>query len=616
MCFLTLTLHAQTENSLFTPIKLPKKMNDEQTAMVAKIEKYPNVTSVQYVTVNDYTKFIEGVQLVFSIPNEVTPVKAKIKRSEISENGNFVLYAIFENIEGQITLLKEEEKIFGTMSYENNTYRIVGLGKNLSALMTMNPNRPKGQCGHENDKEDIQTTPSVPESSPEVINPCTQAPFTSILCLFTPAANAVEPSINQIASICAVNFNNALSNSSVGSVNARVVIAGVESLPGFTERSANIIDDTRRLTTGAGVAEIRRRFFADIVVLFTEGNYTNGLGQIFGNVEQIRAEEATAFAIVEVEEAADDKMWTFTHEVGHLFGGRHQDDFDGAANAHGMAFDVRYGLFNLGRKRYHTIMHRLTENRDRILHFSNPNITYQGVATGNSSCCDVASVINDRAFAVSGFRTPPSTLTANILGIGHVFQSGTYYWEPSISCGTDPYTTQWDVLFPNGQVYSSQTVANDGLLRLDFYPYASITQFGFITIRMTVRSSDNQTATSFMNVYIDPLQVYGANPESNNQTAQIALTMVEGTDLTSISPIFPNPVTSKAYFDFVLNKEADVKVSLFDSQGKEVKSYLLGKKVKGHNQQEIDVANLNSGLYLCRIATNSSFITQKFTINH
>ena len=359
--------------------------------------------------------------------------------------------------------------------------------------------------------------------------------------------------------------------------------------------------------------DLRQSRSADMVVILTNGNYFN----IGGRTKLIGTDEPNAFSIVQVQEAANPDNQVFCHELGHQFGGRHENDFPSDPEySHAMDFDVRYGLFNWGRKEFNTIMRNPTKDRKLVLHFSNPNITYQGVKTGSEGCCNVARVIRENAPRIANFRTPINVLSASIIGTNYIYYSGTFYWEPSITCGTGPYTTQWDVLYPNGQLYSSQTVANDGLLRLDFYPYASITQYGMIVIRVTVRSSNNETTTSFMNVYIDPLDMYMVNPNTNNDTAQIAMIRVEGTELTSISPIFPNPATSKAYFDFVLNKEADVKVSLFDSQGKEVKSYLLGKKFKGHNQQEIDVANLNSGLYLCRIATNTSFITQKFTITH
>ena len=69
-------------------------------------------------------------------------------------------------------------------------------------------------------------------------------------------------------------------------------------------------------------------------------------------------------------------------------------------------------------------------------------------------------------------------------------------------------------------------------------------------------------------------------------------------------------------FDYILNVETDVKITLLDAQGKAVKTFSLGLKAKGYNQEEIDVSSLNSGLYLCRIGTNSSSVTQKILITH
>ena len=69
-------------------------------------------------------------------------------------------------------------------------------------------------------------------------------------------------------------------------------------------------------------------------------------------------------------------------------------------------------------------------------------------------------------------------------------------------------------------------------------------------------------------------------------------------------------------FDYILNVETDVKITLLDAQGKAVKTFPLGLKAKGYNQEAIDVSSLNSGLYLCRIGTNSSSVTQKILITH
>ncbi len=612
MFFLTITLHAQTENSLFTPIKLPKKLTDEQAVMVTKIEKYPNVKNVQYVTVNDYTKFVEGAYLIFAIPNEVTPVKAKIKRSEIQKNGDYVLYAIFENSFDDILLIKEKEKVFGTMSFGANSYRIYGIGKGFSALMTLDETTSNGQCGNDG-KEEPHIIPSVLQAnSPEVINPCIPSPLTSVLCLFTDAANATDPAISQTATIGMYNFNNALSNSAVSSTNARIIINGVVPLSGFMETSNGSQADLDRFAINPDVQNLRNQFSADVVVLFTNGDY----GNVGGRTRQISAEEPNAYCLVEVEFAVRESYEVFIHELGHIFGGRHENDVPSTPTySHGMDFDVRYGLFNWGRKEYRTIMRNRTSDRKLISHFSNPDITYQGVSTGNSSCCNVASVISENAPRISSFRTTPSSLSASILGMGYIYESGSYYWEPSITCGVGPYTTQWDVIFPNGQTFYSETVDNDGQLRLDIYPYSTIAQYGFITIRMTVRSSDNQETVSFMNVYIDSYMPFGANPvdKLNKQSDYINL---KGTDIESIGSIFPNPATSKANFDFVLNRETEVTVSLFDSQGKEVRMFPLGKKTKGYNQQEIDISNLKAGIYLCRITAKGSFSTQKFSIVH
>lgn len=617
MCFLTITLHAQTENSLFTPIKLPKKMNDEQTTMVTKIEKYPNVKNVQYVTVNDYTKFVEGAYLVFTVPNEVNPVKAKIKRSEISENGDYVLYAICDSLQGEISLIKKNQLAFGTFSFKENIYRIYGIGKNLSALLTLGKGTQTAKCGNDIKTETIPNTSATNQmnNQPEVILPCNDVPVITIACYYTTAADNKDPSIGQTAVIAINDFRNALQNSSV-ILPIGIGLFDVRHLPDFNEQSGFIDDDLNKFIS---ITESERNaFHVDLRVLLTDGNYD--FGNLLGKVPEgaIPAESNNAVAIVEVEHAVTPSEWVFTHELGHLFGGRHEFG-PGAipSTARGMAFDFP-NIFSYypSTMKAHSIMHQLVDNtwnwfnpRKRILTFTNPDMSFLGVPLGDPNCCNVAAEIRRTAPIIANFKSEPLNLSTSILGTSHILQSGTYYWEPQISCGNGPYITTWDVMSPNGNILMSRTVSNDELLRLDFYPYATIAQYHSLTIRMTVRSSDNQVLVNFLIVVVDQLYniVQQNNPRHNEEMKSKNL---------EIGNVFPNPANSKIVVDYTLNQNSEVKIHIFNSQGIRVHELDLGNQTKNYYQREIDVSEFSAGMYNCLISSGSTTQTKKFVITH
>ncbi len=585
--------------------------------MISKIKKYPNVKDVQYVKIDDYTKCIEGDYLNFTIPNQPNLIKAKIKRSELSENGDYVCYARFENCYGEISLIKLKDKVFGSMSYQDNIYRIYGIGKGLSAILTLNDSTIKGKCALVNESNTLE--PIHPFSQPEVISPCLAVPDIRILCYYTDAADNKDPDVSQTAVQCINDFRNALDNSGV----SMPVGIGFELKPlhNFVEQSGFIERDIDRFATT--VQSDRVTYHGDICVLLTDGNYD--FGNTFGQVkdEKIPSEKATAFAIVEVEDAATPSRWVFTHELGHMFGGRHQGN-GVASTARGMPFDVEFGLFGWGVKRFTTIMHTLDDTwlgtigtlgaRRRVLQYSNPNINYFGVSTGNSSCCNVAQEIELNALRIAGFESDPLMFSATIIGQSHIFQSGTYYWEPNISCGNGPYRTKWDIMTPNGLTLWSREVADDGLFRLDFYPFSTLSQYSSLTIRMTVQSSDNQTRVAYMLLTIDPLPMM-MKPVDGNIKVQNTHANNLDSDIESVGAVFPNPTTVKINFDYILKRETNVKIAIVDSHGREVKSYHLSNKSKGYNQQELDISSLPTGIYMCRVITDNSFSTQKFSIN-
>src|SRR5436190_1143908 len=99
-------------------------------------------------------------------------------------------------------------------------------------------------------------------------------------------------------------------------------------------------------------------------------------------------------------------VYTFAHELGHNMGCAH----DRQNSSSGGAFPYSYGYRFTGDDNnvYRDIMAYAPGTR--IANFSNPNVTYQGVATGvavgATNAADNATSISNTMATVAAFRTP------------------------------------------------------------------------------------------------------------------------------------------------------------------------------------------------------------------
>ncbi len=603
------TLMAQSKNAnLFTVVDLPKNLTDEQEEMVAKIEKYPNLAKVTYVSIADVNALQRNGFLDFGIPNEPTKTipRLKLKRLEVTDSDNSFAYGMFVGDFGELMLTKQKGLVFGTMRYDSKSYLIYGIDVHLSAILELNAttaNDLKAECNQtHSDEPSTNLVATPPPPTPESIEPCQDNVTTSVLILFTTAANAIDPNINQTA-INSVNaYNSILGNSLVSATGTRLRSVGVELLPGFAERAANIAGDVANLSTTA----IGRRGAtgADIVVLLTRGQYTNAVGR----VQQINAEDLNAYAIVETLNAVHPDYNTFSHEVGHLFGGRHQNDLGGPEYSHGQLFNIQTGwwIFTTINK-YRTMMGvAVDEYSRRVPYFSNPNSSAYGGLTGQPDVSNVARLIGETTPRISSYQSAPSPFSSNIWGTDYISYAGTYSYEPAITCGCAPYSTVWQVDYSNGTSYS-ETTTNDTPISIGVFNNNE-----FITISMTVTSCDGRVSTSFKSIWVDFWSQMLKKPSDSTKPSNFIVSRTANT----FSEIFPNPTTSVASFDYNLVEPTHLKVVLIDGLGKTVKTLINEDKQVGYYQHKMEVSDLNAGVYFLQIVSDKQTVTRKILIQH
>ena len=187
---------------------------------------------------------------------------------------------------------------------------------------------------------------------------------------------------------------------------------------------------------------LRDQYGADIVVLLT------ATGGGCGMVEYIEASAATAFAVVRV--GCELNRFTFTHEIGHLFGSEHELSEDPFYPCEPYCYN--HGLVPQSRNWKTVMAVKSLESITRIAFLSNAHYSYftEGIyeVMGSSDDEDNERVHDERATTVAAFKTAP--LSVNISGPIALLKAETGTYTANVTGGHGGIAYQWYKRFPPG----------------------------------------------------------------------------------------------------------------------------------------------------------------------
>jgi len=202
--------------------------------------------------------------------------------------------------------------------------------------------------------------------------------------------------------------NSSMINSGAG-VRFRVAHRALDAA--YTETGNSVTEHNRLSTNGDGFLDaahsLRTTHAADLVTLIVN-DLTDGFA---GRANIFNGNDTSAFAVVELP--AHDS--SFTHEAGHLFGCLHNRANNSSngpkGNSTGGGSSFGYEFAPAGFPLLGTVMNTAAA-RLRIPYFSNPDVTYLGVATGVALAqpqpCHNADTIEFTKNAIAAFRVAPS----------------------------------------------------------------------------------------------------------------------------------------------------------------------------------------------------------------
>ena len=395
---LSLNVHAGNEEivSLFTPAASRNLTSDDAVFDVAMSDSQQEVI-INLIPLKSEIEAYEKVRMDF-LEHSIVVRRTAFLRG-LKESVTWIGKP--EGREGSIIMSVCGDALFGQIELKDEVYKIEPVrGSNTHRVFKLDPENAApiddgGSIPHYdklNDKEIKDSSASEKKDDGSVFD---------VLVFYTNGFAEAYPGdvlIAQISYLAGV-ANASYLNSEIG-LTARVV--GTEEVD--YEDSGTTADALSDLTSGSGVfsdvAALRNRLGADLVVLlrvYTTGNEACGRGWQMTSLSS--SFEKWAFSVVQVGRISFGSSYTYctdqtlSHEMGHNMGCGHDD----AYSATGI-FKYSYGYCFYP---YRSVM--ATCSGTRVSHFSKPDLSYEGFATGTEDANNARS-INRVKLTVSQFR--------------------------------------------------------------------------------------------------------------------------------------------------------------------------------------------------------------------
>lgn len=341
--------------------------------------------------------------LTFTVPTYETQVfTADVKYVDMHPDGGYTWAGEIQSIgKGDIVLtVIPGEAPSGFIRLTGKYYSISGLSESLALLVKHNLSSYNKGC-----YETLGETPFPPPTEG-----CNPAAFVDILILETPDArtelNLFPPSYltNAFANINFILFQSSVPNSYVRFQRHYATYNPIGGCDPF------LIQTNDFTSTNQTLINLRNQYKADAVIILT--TCLDGAGGF--SIQGLNPSKP--YGIVDMDYVMGPRF-SLAHEFGHMFGARHNrlgnDEGDEPTNG-----TIYHGLYFIDsdQQEQWTIMAKEPGLTPRILHYSNPGVLYNNVATGSPIDNNSLAAIGGTCSMSENISQPPPELSVLILG--------------------------------------------------------------------------------------------------------------------------------------------------------------------------------------------------------
>jgi Secretion system C-terminal sorting domain/Metallo-peptidase family M12B Reprolysin-like len=584
------------------------ELNTEQKRKLLKLANQKLTKDVRIIKIGKLKNIQNKGQISLKLPGINSVIKAEAVLVQYNNDNNFAWSANLTNKTGVVMIISKDEGIGGYIQCEGRSFMILPINKEKSILIEQVVETIKDGSDVCNDKD----TKSL-QTRALSVDYCSQTDGTNcpaiidVLVLITPDAQTYFATMDYWSAAFYPFFlefftNTALMNSGITNKQIRIQTAFYNF-----SFSNNAQDDLNSMVANSGVINLRNQYKADLVVALKANQYYNSYG-----IAKTTASSPydNAFSIVSATHAFGPR-WTFAHELAHLLGCDHNLASNGG-NANGGSCQHGFRFVDNTGTEQRTIMALLLEpdqnqGKVRLLQYSNPNITLNGVPTGNTDANNT-KVIRNSGCSIANYFPDATQMNVLINGPDDLCEYETITLTayvtppaPSFSSGQPPYQYDWyassdgiseDTYIGNG---ASIDVGNFG------YPY--------FWVILKVTSNDGTVVNKSKKIYTNPVRcLYYRNPISEISNAV-------KTSITGMV-IAPNPTKGQFSISFDLVKDEGISIDVKDIDGKSLKSIYKGNLTKGTHRTEADLSNLPAGVYIISLQSESLKEVKKLILTH
>ncbi len=594
---------AQNPNKFFSESSPEEaQLNANQKKIITTVKGNKHTKNVTVVKVKKLKESLVKDALTVSLAGENITVKSK--RFEYFGKDDYIWSGELIGKSGYMLLAVKPEGIMGAIQYDDKFFLLQPLKNNFCLLVEHDISKyEKAVCPIE---PSPQTNGFALQQRMQTIeNPCTLSDGTfcpatiDVLLLITPeATNWITENMDFWSQVLYIPLlqaftNLALQNSGIS--NKQIRVRAVNFNTPFSSNH-NIEVAINDLINNTQAQNLRNLYKADLVVAITNNNYNLFGSPYFGQYGTLELEDAKSYAIVEVQHSLGG-FWSFPHEIGHLLGARHNRSNDGIGDddepscGHGFRFTDGTGVI---RKTMMAVGHQSEIDRT-ILHFSNPDISYNNAVTGSNVTGQEANntkTIRNTGCIVQNFRTSPeldayisySGVTCNVLQLNASVSPA----APGMP-GQSPYTYEWFLTL--NSMFDDNPANRIGTGSTIYFYNSGISNF-WIHLRVTSNDGVVKVVSTPFNASCD--NNYYLTQGSTNQN-------------TSVN-VYPNPSNGYYNLEFDINDElSNTSIDIVDFQGRNVKNIKNEIFTKGFHAFKIDLSNIPTGFYMLKLQNKQQF---------
>ena len=324
---------------------------------------------------------------------------------------------------GSATLTYHEGLVYGRIDSGSDVFIIYPDANGRTVVEQINTDSFKPEWGHDSGSHGHDRIPppagTAPSqsggSSTETSQSSVAADGTveiTLLSVYTPQARAAAGGTTQIQGQIQAAVDQANTAFINSGMIARFYLAQTAEVT--YNDTGNMNSDLDWVTADAGVASLRNTYAADMVSLIVEN------GGAYCGIAWVQRSPGSGFAgyAFQVTDRGCLPNSTFAHEHGHNMGMEHNpENSDVGNNPSAASYDFSFGHWVSGS--FATIMTYQSVcplSCPRILHFSNPDVLYNGLPTGllnqrdNAQTGDLTApvIANFRLGGGSGPNSPPA----------------------------------------------------------------------------------------------------------------------------------------------------------------------------------------------------------------